>query len=71
MKFGSFELDPQAYELKNAGQAVKLERIPMELLLLLTARQGKLITREEIDWAVERIESVMEKLGGAEGSPKA
>jgi DNA-binding winged helix-turn-helix (wHTH) protein/predicted ATPase len=48
MKFGSFELDPQAYELKNAGQAVKLERIPMELLLLLTARQGKLITREEI-----------------------
>lgn len=48
MKFGSFELNPQAYELKNAGQAVKLERIPMELLLLLAARQGKLITREEI-----------------------
>ncbi len=48
MKFGSFELDPQAYELRSAGQTVRLERIPMELLLLLAASQGKLITREEI-----------------------
>jgi DNA-binding winged helix-turn-helix (wHTH) protein/Flp pilus assembly protein TadD len=48
MRFGNFELDPDAYELKNSGQPVKLERIPMELLLLLAGRGGKLLTREEI-----------------------
>jgi len=48
MRFGNFELDPEAYELKNAGLPVKLERIPMELLLLLAAKEGRLLTREEI-----------------------
>lgn len=48
MKFDSFELDPEAYVLKKSGHAVKLERIPMELLLLLAASHGRLLTREEI-----------------------
>lgn len=48
MRFGNFELDPEAYELKHSGQPVKLERIPMELLLLFAGRRGRLLTREEI-----------------------
>ena len=48
MKFDTFELDPEAYVLKKSGHAVKLERIPMELLLLLAASHGRLLTREEI-----------------------
>src|SRR5271156_2555694 len=48
MRFGNFELDPEVYELRHSGQPVKLERIPMELLLLLTSRGGRLLTREEI-----------------------
>ena len=42
------ELDPRAYELRRSGRRLKLERIPMELLLLLVERRGELVTREEI-----------------------
>jgi len=53
VKFGGdLELDPRAYELRRAGRPLKLERIPMELLLLLVERRGQLVTREQI---IERI----------------
>jgi TolB-like protein/DNA-binding winged helix-turn-helix (wHTH) protein/Flp pilus assembly protein TadD len=49
VKFGDdFELDPRAYELRRAGRPLKLERIPMELLLLLVEQRGLLVTREQI-----------------------
>ncbi len=48
MKFGHYELDPPAYELRRRGRPVRLERLPMELLLLLVERRGTLVTREEI-----------------------
>ena len=43
-----FELDVAGYRLTRRGVPVKLERIPMELLLLLVERREKLVTREEI-----------------------
>jgi predicted ATPase/DNA-binding winged helix-turn-helix (wHTH) protein len=46
------ELDRGAYELRRSGKALRLSRIPMELLLLLVERRGELVTRDEI---VERI----------------
>jgi TolB-like protein/DNA-binding winged helix-turn-helix (wHTH) protein/Tfp pilus assembly protein PilF len=46
--FCGFELDATGCELKQAGNAVKLEKIPFELLTLLVRRRGELITREEI-----------------------
>src|SRR5271170_6056149 len=46
------ELDRGAYELRRSGEALRLSRIPMELLLLLVERRGELVTRSEI---VERI----------------
>src|SRR6266436_1930192 len=46
------ELDRGAYELRRSGKALRLSRIPMELLLLLVDRRGDLVTREEI---VERL----------------
>ena len=53
VRFGlDFVLDRRAYELRRAGRSLKLERIPMELLLLLVERRGELVTREEI---IERI----------------
>jgi DNA-binding winged helix-turn-helix (wHTH) protein/predicted Ser/Thr protein kinase len=53
VKFGDdLELDPGAYELRRAGRPPKLERIPMELLLLLVEQRGQLVTREHI---IERI----------------
>jgi TolB-like protein/Tfp pilus assembly protein PilF len=48
LKFGNYELDPASYQLSRGGRQIKLERIPMELLLLLLARRGQLVERDEI-----------------------
>jgi len=42
------ELDRGAYELRRFDRALKLERIPMEILLLLVERRGQLVSREDI-----------------------
>ena len=52
LQFGDFELDVTAYELRRLGRPVRIERIPMELLILLLERRGDLVSREEI---VERL----------------
>ena len=53
VKFGDgFELDARAYQLRRSGRPVKLERIPMELLLLLVERRGEIVTRDQI---IERV----------------
>jgi TolB-like protein/DNA-binding winged helix-turn-helix (wHTH) protein/Flp pilus assembly protein TadD len=53
IRFGEdFELDPGAYRLRRSGRVLKLERIPMEVLLLLVERRGEMVPREQI---VERI----------------
>ena len=46
--FEGFELDLRRYELRRNGRVLKLEKIPMELLILLISRNGDLVTREEI-----------------------
>src|SRR5271169_627318 len=52
-RFGDdFELDLRAYDLRSGGIPLKLNPIPMELLLLLVERRGELVTRDQI---VERI----------------
>jgi eukaryotic-like serine/threonine-protein kinase len=51
-KFGEFELDPLRFELCRNGEVVKLERIPMELLVLLVASDGNVVSRQDI---VERL----------------
>ncbi|MCI0353150.1 MAG: tetratricopeptide repeat protein [Acidobacteriales bacterium] len=49
IRFGEeFELDLRAYELRRRGRPLKLERIPMDLLVLLAERRGELVTREQI-----------------------
>ncbi len=47
-RFGPFLLDPLAYQLRQQGQSVRLERRPMDLLILFVERRGELITRQEI-----------------------
>lgn len=48
-QFADFELDLARYELRHAGSPVKLEKIPMELLILLIRRKGELVSRGEIN----------------------
>jgi DNA-binding winged helix-turn-helix (wHTH) protein len=52
-RFAEFQLDCASFELRRQGHAQKserisLERIPMELLILLLERQGSVVTRQEI-----------------------
>ena len=47
-RFGEFEVDVAAYELRREGQRVPLARQPMDLLLLLLERRQELVSREDI-----------------------
>lgn len=51
-QFGPFTLDLGRYELSRNGKPIRLERIPMDLLILLVGEGGKLVRREEI---IERL----------------
>ena len=48
IRFGIFEADLQAGELRKNGVKIKLEGQPLYILTLLLERPGQLITREEI-----------------------
>jgi DNA-binding winged helix-turn-helix (wHTH) protein len=47
-RFERNELDLGYYELRRAGRRLPLSRMPMEFLIVLLERRGKLVTREEI-----------------------
>jgi len=47
-RFGRYVLDAAAYELRCDGRRVRLERRPLDLLLLLVERHGQLVTHDEI-----------------------
>lgn len=46
--FASFEADRERYQLRCGTRAIKLERIPLELLFLLLELSGRLVPREHI-----------------------
>jgi TolB-like protein/DNA-binding winged helix-turn-helix (wHTH) protein/tetratricopeptide (TPR) repeat protein len=49
IRFGKdFEVDLRAFELRHLGRALKLERIPLQVLVILIEQKGQLVTREEI-----------------------
>jgi TolB-like protein/DNA-binding winged helix-turn-helix (wHTH) protein len=52
IQFDEFSLDCDRYELLRSGRPVKLEKIPMELLILLATKDGHLVARDEI---IERL----------------
>ena len=47
-RFRGFELDVAAYELRGGGRSIRLERQPMDLLILLVERHGMLVSRSDI-----------------------
>jgi TolB-like protein/DNA-binding winged helix-turn-helix (wHTH) protein/lipoprotein NlpI len=48
LRFRDYQLDPDGFELCRSGHRLRLERKPMELLILLAENQGRLVKREEI-----------------------
>jgi TolB-like protein len=49
LRFGPFELDLAAYTLRRRGRVVRLERRPMDLLILLVKQSGHLVSRRNIE----------------------
>jgi TolB-like protein/DNA-binding winged helix-turn-helix (wHTH) protein/Tfp pilus assembly protein PilF len=45
---GDFQLDFRPRRLRRGSRVLKLERIPLEILLLLLQQPGEIVTREEI-----------------------
>src|SRR6266481_5671138 len=47
-RFGTFEVNLQTGELRHAGQKVKLQEQPFQILAALLERPGEVVTREEL-----------------------
>ena len=52
VRFGTFEVDLQAAELRKRGRKVPLQDQPFKVLALLLQRPGELVTREELQRAL-------------------
>jgi TolB-like protein/DNA-binding winged helix-turn-helix (wHTH) protein/Flp pilus assembly protein TadD len=48
VRFGSFEADLHTHELRKHGLKLKVQEQPFQVLAMLLARPGELVTREEI-----------------------
>src|SRR5580698_1454000 len=74
-RFLDFELDFGLFQLRWNGKKVKIERLPLELLMFLVENQGQLVNREQIRkklWGEsfiadedERINTVVRKIRAA------
>lgn len=47
-EFSGYRLDCERFELLRNGYSLRIERKPLELLILLASREGKLVTRTDI-----------------------
>src|SRR5882724_1995196 len=48
VQFGIFEVDLRAGELRRNGSKVKLQEQPFQILTILLAHPGEVVTREEL-----------------------
>lgn len=52
LRFGSFELDVEANQLRKEGRSIRLQPQPFKLLWLLASRPGRVLSRQEIKEAL-------------------
>src|SRR6266849_5165228 len=48
LRFGVFELDPRAGELRKKGMKIRLQGQPVQILVMLLECPGEVVTREEL-----------------------
>ena len=48
LRFGVFEIDARAGELRKGGVKLKLQEQPFQLLSMLVEHTGEVVTREEL-----------------------
>src|SRR5215469_945472 len=84
LRFGIFEVDPRAGELRKQGKRIKLQDQPFQVLAVLLQRPGDVVTREELRsqiWAQDTfvdfdnslntaINKLREALGDSADSPR-
>jgi DNA-binding winged helix-turn-helix (wHTH) protein len=59
VRFSRFEVDLQTGEIRKGSRKVKLQEQPFQVLAVLLARPGELVTREELQqklWPAETID---------------
>ena len=52
LRFGLFEVDLEAGELRKENRRIKLQEQPFQVLILLLRRPGAVVTREELKQAL-------------------
>jgi Tol biopolymer transport system component/DNA-binding winged helix-turn-helix (wHTH) protein len=68
IRFGVFEADLRAGELRKCGIRIKLQSQPFKLLTILLSRAGEIVTREELQqqiWGTETVVNFDHSLGTA------
>jgi DNA-binding winged helix-turn-helix (wHTH) protein len=48
IRFDDFELDYGRFQLSRSGTPVRLEGLPLQLLMFMVGKRGQLVTREQI-----------------------
>ena len=48
LRFGTYEVDPHAGELRKGGVRIKVQQQPLKLLEILLEHPGEVVTREEL-----------------------
>ena len=54
VRFGEFEIDERAGELRKEGIKVRLQEQPLQILQILLEHPGEVVTREELRKACDR-----------------
>ena len=84
LRFGTFEVDVRARELRKQGARIRLQEQPFHVLTILLQRAGEVVTREELRSAIWQsdtyvdfdnglntsINKLREALGDSAGSPR-
>src|SRR3954471_24687285 len=68
IRFGVFEADLRAGELRKSGIRIKLQSQPFKLLTVLLSRPGEIVSREELQqhlWGTETVVNFDHSLGTA------
>ena len=57
LRFGAFEADLSARELRKHGLRLKLQEQPFQVLVMLLERPGEIVTREQLRQKLWRVET--------------
>src|SRR5437879_13394623 len=70
VRFGAFELDEDAGELRREGIKVRLQEQPLQILQILLQHPGKVITREELRQSVWPSDNYVQYVDGLNNALK-